>query len=180
MRSRGGDTLAAIEIADILFDKDAKVVVYDYCLSACASYILVASKLTFVRKGAIVAWHGVLRAFTCSLDGIEFVKRDTKRVDRRKACHVGERLLQFFERRGISDRHTYEPQTAHTKQLFDLALRQGMDRKRVLWMWNPYNYADYFGSRIVYESYPNSQYEVDEIAASVGLRARIIYDPRRN
>jgi hypothetical protein len=47
-----------MEIANILREKDALIVLYDYCLSACANYILIASGQAYVVKDTIVAWHG--------------------------------------------------------------------------------------------------------------------------
>jgi hypothetical protein len=59
MRSIGGDGISAMKAADILLEKHATVVVYDYCLSACADAFLVASKETSVAKNTVVAWHSV-------------------------------------------------------------------------------------------------------------------------
>ena len=44
-------------LADILRDRHATVVVYDYCFSACANYLLIASDLTYVLKGSFVLRH---------------------------------------------------------------------------------------------------------------------------
>src|SRR5258708_610591 len=58
IRSTGGYAEPAMTIANILRDKNARVIIYDYCLSACANWILVATNETFVAKKTIVAWHG--------------------------------------------------------------------------------------------------------------------------
>jgi hypothetical protein len=58
VRSIGGDIFLAMKIADILWEKNATVVIRDYCLSACANAILIASNQTYVLTNAIVAWHG--------------------------------------------------------------------------------------------------------------------------
>jgi hypothetical protein len=57
VRSRGGGVAAAMTLANLLRDRRATVVVYDYCISACASYLLVASAQTYVMRDSIVAWH---------------------------------------------------------------------------------------------------------------------------
>jgi hypothetical protein len=57
VRSVGGDVASAIVLAQIIRDRHATVVAYDYCLSACASVFLIASFHTYVVKGTLVAWH---------------------------------------------------------------------------------------------------------------------------
>jgi hypothetical protein len=57
VRSPGGDVLVAATLADTLRDRNATVVVYDYCFSACASYLLLASHQAFVLRNTLVAWH---------------------------------------------------------------------------------------------------------------------------
>jgi len=57
IRSPGGNVNSAIALSDMIRDRHATVVVYDYCFSACASMLLVASYQTYVLKGTLVAWH---------------------------------------------------------------------------------------------------------------------------
>src|SRR5579883_1205276 len=57
VRSTGGDVMVAAALADIVRDQHATVVVYDYCFSACASFLLVASHEAFVLRNTLVAWH---------------------------------------------------------------------------------------------------------------------------
>jgi hypothetical protein len=57
IRSVGGDIGVATALADILRDRNATVVVYDYCFSACASYLLLASREAFILRNTLVAWH---------------------------------------------------------------------------------------------------------------------------
>jgi hypothetical protein len=65
VRSPGGDIGTAIALADLLLERRATVVVYDYCLSACASYPLMASTKAFVLKDTLVAWHYTIDPFWC-------------------------------------------------------------------------------------------------------------------
>src|SRR6266566_1229270 len=60
VRSSGGEAAAAMALADLIQDRHATVVVYDYCLSACASYFLVASDAAFVLR--ILLSHGTIRS----------------------------------------------------------------------------------------------------------------------
>ena len=47
----------------------------------------------------------------------------------------------------------------------------------VLSTWNPRYYASALKTKIVYEAYPNSQAEIDAMAAKLRLRNRVLYDP---
>src|SRR5262245_22963308 len=58
VRSGGGSAPMAMSIADVLWEKNATVVVRDYCLSACANAFFVASQQTYVLAYTVVAWHG--------------------------------------------------------------------------------------------------------------------------
>src|SRR3954463_13311865 len=46
VRSVGGNIIRSMQIANILLDKGATVIIRDYCLSACANAIFVASSVT--------------------------------------------------------------------------------------------------------------------------------------
>ena len=46
----------------------------------------------------------------------------------------------------------------------------------VMWTWNPRYHASAIKTKIFYEAYPESQSNVDALAARVRLRYRIIYD----
>ncbi len=81
VRSPGGDILSAATLADLLRDRNATVVVYDYCLSACASYLLMASKEAFVLRRTIVAWHYTADPLWCP--SLEVAKDDgPKRLEK--------------------------------------------------------------------------------------------------
>jgi hypothetical protein len=57
VRSKGGEGWTASKLAEFLAARRAVVVVYDYFLSACASFVLLASREAFVLKNTLVAWH---------------------------------------------------------------------------------------------------------------------------
>jgi hypothetical protein len=186
VRSTGGFAPTAIILSNILLEKNATVIVYDYCLSACANYFLIASSKTYVMKNTVVAWHGGPAKRLCAPDDIEAMKRAYRNVSNIEiypspelACKTGELLRAFFKERSIDDRHTYEPQTAHTRKMFDMAVREAMNKRRILWMWNPQNYGDHFKSRVIYESYPSSQDEIDGILSRLRLDVRVFHDPPR-
>lgn len=149
--STGGLPIPAMEIAEILREKNATVVVRDYCLSACANVLLVATERTYVLRDALVAWHGLTD------------------VPTREA---------FYQRRGLDGRFGATPQTLFTKKIVGAITQAIANKRSVFWMWHPTNHGAYFKDRIVYEAYPESQEEVDQLIRRQDLgRVRVIYDP---
>jgi hypothetical protein len=189
MRSPGGSVREALLLSNILREKRALVVLYDYCLSACADFILVANK-TYVAKETVVAWHDVearpwrATATECHGAGLKLLRQEysahygantNRTVDR--ICATSELFRTFFRERELEYGYTYQPQTHHTKKMVRLASMDGRDKTNVFWMWNPQNYGDYFKSRVSFDSYPKSQDEVDDIIARFQLGIRIVFDP---
>jgi hypothetical protein len=58
VKSEGGGTADALEIAERIQRYHIAVRVKEYCLSSCANYIVVASPSVTVDEGAIIGWHG--------------------------------------------------------------------------------------------------------------------------
>jgi hypothetical protein len=183
VRSPGGIEPVAVILSNILLEKNATVVVYDYCLSACANVFLIATSRTYVRRNTIVAWHGGAHRIYCGAGDIERLRKSyggaPGTVPPELACQTGELLDAFFRQRGIDTRHIREPQTTYTKKMVNMAAREADNKRKIFWMWHPQNYGDYFKSKVTYESYPNSQDDVDEISSRLRLGARIFYDPPR-
>jgi hypothetical protein len=196
VRSNGGFATPAIILSNILLRKNATVIIYDYCLSACANYFLIASLTTHVVKGTIVAWHGAPQTVYCAPSDIEVMEKFHRNaIERMKfnrdapdeyvtgvlspelICKTGELSDAFFRQREIDNRHIFKPQTAYTRKMFDFAMKVALDKTNIFWMWNPKNHGDYFKSRIIYESYPSSQEVVDELIGQLGLWMRVFYDP---
>jgi hypothetical protein len=182
MRSPGGYAHTAMILSNILRDKAATVVLHEYCLSACANHVFVATHKTYVKKNTIVAWHGGpskrLSEYDCTGSGRErLFEKYHAPGGADTACQTKKLYQEFFKQRGIDDRHIDAPQTFYTKKMVRFAAKEEADKRRIFWMWNPQNYGDYFKSNIAYESYPTSQDEVDSIAARLRLRMRVFYDP---
>ena len=187
MRSPGGFADSSMMLADILHEKNATVIVYDYCLSSCANYFLIAASRTYVRRDTIVAWHGGIPRYDCSRVDLDEMRRRyrhqfnldedaaAKRVD--QFCNEAGLAEAFFKRRGIDDRHTYAPQTVYTQKMVRMATSQRPAKQSVFWMWHPKNQGDYFKSRVIYESYPMSQEHVEEILRRLRLSMHVYYDP---
>jgi hypothetical protein len=58
IRSEGGATTTALDIAEVVQQKGLNVTVHDYCISSCANYIFIAGKLKNVLPNSLLAWHG--------------------------------------------------------------------------------------------------------------------------
>ncbi len=56
--SEGGDTAAALEIAELMMSRKIDLVVDGLCVSSCANYLFVAAERKLVKPGSVVGWHG--------------------------------------------------------------------------------------------------------------------------
>jgi hypothetical protein len=183
VRSAGGDLRTIIELANILLDKRATVIVNDYCLANCASYLFFASVATFVPKDSLVAWRNVIESGECA---------GFSETSDQGAPHFGSGPCpaQFRDGRRNNEveqvKHKfYESRVRIQPPPESIAVRRILKRKfdetgrypdDVSWTWNPRFYSMY-RTKVIYEGYPQSQDEVDAIAARVGLKERIIFDP---
>ena len=183
IRSIGGDVTTTIKLSNILMERNASVIIYDYCLSSCANYIFVASNETYVHKDTIIGWHGGPPKRDCGLvgerlnlrSGTSYNKQATEDRDT-MICNITVLQNAFFKQRGIDDRFIYHPQTVYTKKYYKLAIN-GVGGRNIFWMWNPKNHENFFKTKITYEAYPPSQERVDEIIAGFRPSIRVIYDP---
>lgn len=190
MRSEGGSPFVAMQLSDILRQKDIEVSLYDYCLGACADYVFVANR-TIVRKDTIVAWRGRETLLGTASNpwcrGAGQQQEPRKRYDSNGTpakepqvdafCALDELTRTFFQERGLDPRYINAPQTPYTKQRVRSALMTETTPSAVLWMWNPKNYGDHFKSKVSFESYPRNQREVDSIVARHQLGIHVVFDP---
>lgn len=58
--SGGGDTLAAIPIAESIQRRQLNIIVDGICASSCADYFFIAAHEKSVPRGSLVLWHGGL------------------------------------------------------------------------------------------------------------------------
>jgi hypothetical protein len=187
VRSFGGNVATAIALANLLRGKHAIVLVYDYCNSACASYLFIASEQTFVLKDSIVAWHnglsGLPDCFGMKLSG----DGGPKRLQRSPCPGVSpERQTRYRQVQSLHDRFytdrtldpkfEFPPQSFHVRKILKSMLDGTGAYPDVAWMWNPRYYRNVFRTKISYEAYPENQTEVDEIVARFHFR-RVIHDP---
>jgi hypothetical protein len=181
IRSPGGLFPMAMEIADVLLEKNATVIIHDYCLSVCANYIFVATKKTHILKNAVAAWHGGPWNTYCDKN----LRGELGEPGDNSVCKTFALHATFFQKRGIDPGFIYNPPTSYTKMMFWILKNPGSNSRtltpgqtsKTFWMWNPGSHQEALKSRIVYESYPRSQYEVDEIINKFHPGTQIIFDP---
>ncbi len=101
----GGDAETAIDIADLMLDRNISLIVDGVCGSSCANYLFFAASEKHVTKGSLVLWHGApARTEASALEGmtIDEVARVriyknkllTKQKELFKKMHVPEALIE--------------------------------------------------------------------------------------
>lgn len=187
VRSYGGDAAAVIELGWVLRQKQAVVVVDDYCLSNCANFLLIASARAFVAKGALVAWTNVRNAAD-SCPGFEPTADSGAPRFEIRPCNnspldagldkITLRKTRFYDDRTLAPPFVGPPQSVTVRRIlkrkFDAT---GKYPFAVFWTWNPRHYPGAIKAKVQYEAYPQSQDEVDAIVARIGLPFSVIYDP---
>jgi hypothetical protein len=185
VRSYGGELPTAIELADLLRDRHATVVAYDYCFSACASFLLIASDEAFVMRNTLVAWHHTTMPLCPSLevpkDGgplrLEKLACPDSSASEQDALEWALGLEKAFYATRVVDPLFEEPPESFTmRKILRAMFERTGTYPDVSWTWNPRYYASALKTKITYEAYPNSQEEVDALASKLGVN-RIIYDP---
>jgi hypothetical protein len=84
---------------------------------------------------------------------------------------------QFFKTRAIDPSFESPPDSLYVrKRLTQLYAETGLDRD-IAWTLHPRYYQRLFKTKIFYEAYPESQDEVDDLVARIGLKIKVIYDP---
>jgi hypothetical protein len=187
VRSFDGVGATAIAISNVLRKRRATVVIYDYCLSACASYFFFASIRTYVLKDALVAWHNGGSGFPdCSSlraprdEGPKKIRRapceDIPLVYRAGYMAFLSARESFYSERTIDSKFEYPPDSFYVRKFLKSMYEERGVYPDVAWTLNPRYLKRTFKADIYYEAYPQSQEEVDSMAARLRLR-RVIYDP---
>jgi hypothetical protein len=188
VRSQGGDDVAMMKLADLLRERDATVVVHDYCLLGCASYLVIASAKTVILRDALVAWRPLVEKGYCV--GFRYALDDgPPRFDVGHCPSNGRPLLRtvgpiyqlrqkFMKTRRVSPMFEEPPQSIKIRRTLlriDLARLSG--KPDVMWTWHPRFQPSLVKTEIVYEAYPESQEEIVALTQRLGLQDTIIYDP---
>jgi hypothetical protein len=187
VRSRGGFAPPAIALANMMRDRRATVVVYDFCFSACASFLLIASDEAFVMKDTLVAWHLSSWPPLCpSLrvakdDGPKRLEKvacyDTSPEDRRVYKATQFQIEDFYSARVVDPMFEHPPESFRVRQVLKRMFDETGTYPDILWTWNPKYYANALKTKIIYEAYPGSQDELDALASKLHVSTRILYDP---
>lgn len=190
IRSSDGVGASALAISETLLQRHATVVIYDYCLSACATYIFFASVRTYVLKGALVAWQ---------MGGTGFPGCPLSRIPHQHGfwTEIGEPCdplphgfrnrydqyvlegRRFYSERSYSARSGFPSTSPHIDRYVGSMLEKTGLFPSVAWTLYPAHLYR-FKTKIHYEAYPVSQDEVDEIVARLQLRLQVrsvIHDP---
>jgi hypothetical protein len=186
VRSFGGSAETGIALADRLRDKHAIVIVYDYCNSACAAYLFIATDQTVVRKNSIVVWHhiqsGLPDCFQMKTSGDESPKSFERSPcpdvpPEEQTSHWRVKILsdKFHKDRTLAPGFD-PPESSYVRRVLKNMIDATGSYPDVAWMWNPRFYKSVLKTKVSYEAYPESQTEVDEIVARFHFR-RVIYDP---
>jgi hypothetical protein len=185
VRSHGGDPVRAVQLANLLRDRNAAVVVNEFCFFACASFILFASSEAYVLDEALVAW-GVIRRLP-DHDCIRFIEGEDEAgpfltsmrcsqapSDKKPASR---QWTEFYQDRIAGPAFTDPPESRFVRRTLMNLYRSTGQYPAALWTWNPRYYANAIKTKLVHQHYPDSQEEVDRIAERLGLTYRVIYDP---
>lgn len=184
VRSLGGHVATAIALSNLIHDHHATVVVYDYCVSACATFFLIASYQTYVLKDALVIWHNIQGSDFCTFvtvpraGGLRKLRHGLCEERGDEAVSNSPTLKQFFVGKVVSPLFEEPPDSPYVREtLKRLYVETGVDRD-IGWTIHPRYNPTLFTPKIFYEAYPESQDEVDRILARLGLLDfRVIYDP---
>ena len=191
VRSLEGVGVTALAIAHELLRRRATVVIYDYCLSACATYFFFASVRTYVLKGALIVWHAggggtadcptLMRPFPDELGSM--IRAPCDALPGGPGDGYGKYVLarrKFYTQRSNAAESPFPPISPHiAKTLINMYRDTGVP-PNVAWTLSPTSLHS-FKTEIHYEAYPANQNEVDEMASrlEVSLRLgvqKVIYD----
>lgn len=190
VRSYGGDIPTTIALADLLRDRRATVVIYDYCIYACADYLFIASDKTFVSTDTVVAWRHLLGG----PNDCPFVKAASDGGPKRlmmQACphsppeyasqyaRMSQANDDFYATRKIDRGFERPPQSFAIRKILTNRFEGRGVYPNIFWTWNPRYYTNSIRTKVVYEAYPQSRAELDAIFAKLrfGPTYRVIYDP---
>jgi hypothetical protein len=183
----GGDLVPVVRLADLLRARHATVVVYDYCLLNCASYLLFASAETFVLKDSLVAWSYSDQPPWCPLL-VTPKDEGPKRLDVTPCFDATPEIQsgyeefwnlsrQFYATRAVDPLIEWPPESFPIRKILR-SMFEGTGRfPHTFWTWNPRYYSAAIKTKVVYEEYPKSQGELDAIGKRMRFSYRLVYDP---
>jgi hypothetical protein len=140
--SGGGDSAAALDIADQIRTMDIDIYVWQLCASSCANYLFLAASRKHVLPESVVAWHAVPHADPS--DPAVF-----QQLDRRHR--------EFFEGLGLDDALAGRlPCHWNENRQFRMAVMKG---KRPAWTYSKRELEEHFHVQGIEEMWwPKSQH----------------------
>jgi hypothetical protein len=188
VRSPGGNATPAIDLSNLLHDRRATVIAYHCCISACATFFLIATDQAYVLKGTLIAWHYPLsrdpfRPFCTSAEKAH--DGGPKKLHRGLCNASGDGVgygpypaeTQFFKSRVIDPLFEPPPDSKYARKIVSSIFAETSVYRDIAWTIHPRFYPRLFKTKIVYEAYPESQAEVDDMLARLHMNFRVIYDP---
>jgi len=92
-------------------------------------------------------------------------------------CSTYPAITQFFKERAVSAAFEAPPDSRYVRKIISSIYAESAVFHDVAWTTHPRFYPGLFKTEIVYEAYPESQSEVDDMLARLHWNIRIIYDP---
>lgn len=179
IRSHGGTVAHAMTLGNLLRDKSASVVAYEFCLSACADFILLASDAAHVVRDTLVAAHyGRERLPTLCGDLAAAYGDGSCPKSRLFNNRDGAAFSKYFETRVASQSaFSGQAQSGYVRSTIRaMSLTDKKVAEQVWWTLSPDYLASTFRTKISYEAYYRDQAEVDRLAQKLRM-GRVIYDP---
>lgn len=179
VRSHGGTVAHAMAIGNLLRDKSASVVAYDFCLSACADFILLATETAHVVKETLVAAHyGRERLPTICGDLAAAYGDAACPKSRLFNNRDGAAFSKYFETRVASQSvFSGQAQSGYVRNAIRaMSLTDKKVAETVWWTLSPDYLSSTFKTKISYEAYYRDQADVDRLAQKLRM-GRVIYDP---
>lgn len=100
IKSSGGDVEAAMDMAELIAQKEMDIEVHGICASACANYLFPAARRKIITQGAVVLWHGNAAHLTY----LDKIKPDRSTEQHKLAAlRTAKREAEFFKRIGVDE-----------------------------------------------------------------------------
>jgi hypothetical protein len=165
VRSIGGEGIAAGMVALRMLDVGVDVAVLDYCLSACANWVLLAGRTKYVADGSLVAWHGI---------------PTTMPSKRTSLLDNGRLAMTYSVSQSVFDRLSCDPALAGRPDTGNPAYERwranDTGQRSSFWTWSPSSLRTRFGvGGITHYWYPSDPDALQALARK--FRINLLIDP---
>jgi ATP-dependent protease ClpP protease subunit len=182
VRSGGGETDAAMAMADAFLDRPVTVVAEALCASSCANYLITAGHRRVVRPDTLLLYHGGV-----TLDGLSQILPQLRAIaGKEPSMNLGETFIEQYEdtAKDIDRQEAFLRKAGISSTLFQwMNLVQHMSSEEFethcppdsgIIQYSPQTLAR-FG--LTFDEYdpPNTQAEIDALEHKLGKKAPICY-----